>query len=81
MTSTRPARRRGLPRRRRKDSHTTAYELTIRVPEEYRTYFDGKKKLTRTVFALNRKDDLKSQVEAFEDEKNAVLERGLEERG
>ncbi len=30
---------------------------------------------------LNRKDDLKSQVEAFEDEKNAVLERGLEERG
>ena len=46
MTSTRPARRRGLPRRRRKDSRTTAYELTIRVPSEYRVCFDGKKKLT-----------------------------------
>lgn len=71
----------GQPRRRRKDSRTTAYELTIRVPEEYRTYFEGKKKLTRTVFALNKKDDLKDQVEAFEDEKNAELERRLEERG
>lgn len=71
----------GLPRRRRKDSRTTAYELTIRVPDEYRVYFDGEKKLTRTVFALNRKGDLKSQIEAFEDEKNVVLERGLEERG
>ena len=67
--------KRELPRRRRKDSRTTAYELIIRVPDEYRVYFDGKKKLTRTVFALNRKDDLKSQVEAFEDEKNAELER------
>ncbi len=73
--------RKGLPRRRRKDSRTTAYELTIRIPEEYRTYFENKKKLTRTVFALNRKDDLKSQVDAFEDEKNAELERKLEERG
>lgn len=73
--------KRGLPRRRRADSRTTAYELTIRVPEEYRTYFDGKKKLTRTVFALNRKDDLKSQVKSFEDEKNAELERKQEKRG
>ena len=73
--------RKGLSRRKRKDSRTTAYELTIRIPEEYRTYFDGKKKLTRTVFALNRKDDLKTQIDSFEDEKNAVLERGLEERG
>lgn len=69
--------KKGLPRRRRKDSRTTAYELTIRVPDEYRAYFDGKKKLTRTVFALNKKDDLKSQVEAFEDEKNAKLEDSL----
>ena len=28
--------KRELPRRRRKDSRTTAYELTIRVPSEYR---------------------------------------------
>lgn len=73
--------RKGLPRRKRADSRTTAYELTIRVPEEYRSYFEGKKKLTRTVFASNKKDDLKVQVEAFEDEKNAELERKLEDRG
>lgn len=73
--------KKGLPRRRRKDSRTTAYELTIRVPDEYRAYFNGKKKLTRTVFALNEKDDLKSQVEAFEDEKNAKLEDKLAQRG
>ena len=72
--------RKGLSRRKRKDSRTTAYELTIRIPEEHRTYFDGKKKLTRTVFALNRKDDLKTQMDSFEDEKSAALERGLEER-
>lgn len=71
----------GLPRRRRKDSRTTAYELTIRIPEDYRSYFDGKKKLTRIVYALNKKDDLKSQVESFEDEKNTHLELCLEERG
>lgn len=73
--------KKGLPRRKRADSRTTAYELTIRIPEEYRTYFGNKRKLTRVVFALNRKDDLKSQIEAFEDEKNAELERKQEERG
>lgn len=52
--------RKGLPRRRRQDPRSTAYELTIRVPQEYRAYFDGKGKLTRTVFAPNKKDDLKS---------------------
>lgn len=73
--------KKGLPRRRRKDSRATAYELTIRVPAEYRGCFDGKRKLTRTVFALNKKDDLKAEVKAFEDEKNAELEGKLEERG
>lgn len=73
--------KKGLPRRKRKDARTTAYELTIRIPAEYRTHFDGKKKLTRTVFALNKKEDLKDQVAAFEDEKNAELERKQEERG
>ena len=73
--------KKGLPRRRRKDPRATAYELTIRVPAEYRAYFDGKRKLTRTVFALNKKDDLKAQVKAFEDEKNVELEGKLEERG
>lgn len=46
------AARRGTPRRKRKDSRTTAYELTIRIPEEHRRHFGGKKKLTRVVFAL-----------------------------
>ncbi|RDB64323.1 site-specific integrase [Gordonibacter sp. 28C] len=73
--------KKGLPRRRRKDSRATQYELTIRIPEEYRAYFDGKRKLVRNVFALNKRDDLKTQTEAFEDEKNAELERKLEERG
>ena len=73
--------RKGQPRRKRADSRATAYELTIRIPEEYRTYFENKRKLTRVVFALNRKDDLKSQIESFEDEKNAELERKQEERG
>lgn len=75
------AARRGAPRRKRKDSRTTAYELTIRIPEEHRRHFGGKKKLTRVVFALNKKVDLKSQVHAFEEEKNAVLDLALEARG
>lgn len=75
------AARRGAPRRRRKDSRTTAYELTIRIPEEHRRHFGGKKKLTRVVFALNKKVDLKGQVKAFEDEKNAVLALALEAQG
>ena len=53
------AARHGTPRRKRKDSRTTAYELTIRIPEEHRRHFGGKKKLTRVVFALNKKVDLK----------------------
>ena len=73
--------RKGLPRRKRKDARTTAYELTIRVPEEYRPHFGGKKKLTRTVFALNKRDDLRAQVSAFEDEKNAELEEKMGQRG
>ena len=75
------AARRGAKRRKRKDSRTTAYELTIRIPEGSRRYFGGKKKLTRTVFALNKKVDLKGQAKAFEDEKNAELELALEADG
>ena len=75
------AARRGAPRRRRKDSRTTAYELTIRIPEEHRRHFVGKKKLTRVVFALNKKVDLRGQVKAFEEEKNAALALALEREG
>lgn len=72
--------KKGLPRRKRKDSRTTAYELTIRIPEEYRECLGGKKKFTRTAFALNKKEDLKSQIEAFEYERNAELEEKLGQR-
>ncbi len=75
------AARRGAPRRRRKDSRTTAYELTIRIPEEHRRHFGGKKKLTRVVFALNKKVDLRGQVKAFEEKKNAALTLALEREG
>ena len=75
------AARRGAPRRRRKDSRTTAYELTIRIPEEHRRHFGGKKKLTRVVFALNKKVDLRGQVKAFEEKKNAALALALEREG
>ena len=75
------AARRGAKRRKRKDSRTTAYELTIRIPEGSRRYFGGKKKLTRVVFALNKKVDLKGQAKAFEDEKNAELELAREADG
>ena len=60
--------KKGLPRRRRKDSRTTAYELTIRVPAEYSQYFDDKKKLTRVVYVFNKKDDLQRQKTDFENE-------------
>ena len=36
--------RRGKPRRRRKNSRSTAYELTIRLSEQQREVLDGKKK-------------------------------------
>lgn len=62
-------------------ARTTAYELTIRIPEEHRRHFGGKKKLTRVVFALNKKVDLRSQVKAFEEEKNAALALALEREG
>lgn len=72
------AARRGALRRKRKDSRTTVYELTIRIPEEHRRHFGGKKKLTRVVFALNKKVDLKGQVRALEEEKRRALdEMGL----
>ena len=56
----------GKPRIAREDSRTTLYELTIRVPKDYRVYLEGKTKFTRRVFALNRRE-LQNEVRAFED--------------
>lgn len=70
--------RRGLPRVSRKDSRTTLYELTLRVPDEYTHLFENKRKFTKRVYVLNRKE-LQAEIEAFEAEKceeldNAELE-------
>lgn len=63
----------GLPRRKRANPKTTCYELAIRIPDEYQAVM-GRKKVTKTVYALNKKDDLRAQVRDFEDEQNARLE-------
>ena len=63
----------GLPRRKRANPKTTCYELAIRIPSEYQSVM-GRKKVTKTVYALNKKDDLRAQVRDFEDEQNATLE-------
>lgn len=64
--------RRGKPRRRRRDSKTTAYELTIRLSAEQRELLN-KKKLVRVVYAKNKRSDLAEQVEAFEKEVEELL--------
>lgn len=64
--------RRGKPRRRRKDSHTTAYELTIRLSREQASLI-GKRKYVRVVYARNKRDDLARQCAAFEEEVSGRL--------
>ena len=63
----------GLSRRKRDDPRTTAYELVIRIPDEYQE-LAAKKKYSKTVYALNKKTDLKQQQEQFEDEKTQELQ-------
>lgn len=75
-------RKNGKPRRRRKDPHTTAYELTIRLNPEQHKLLDGKRKFVRHVFAANKKTDLSAQVAEFESHvedllTNAMLCRGI----
>lgn len=66
-------RQRGLPRRKRANPKATCYELAIRIPPEYQAIL-RKKKATKTVYAMNKKGDLRRQVRDFEDELNAKLE-------
>lgn len=65
--------RKGPPRRKRANPKTTYCELAIRIPDEYQAVM-GRKKVAKTVYALNKKDDLRAQVRDFEDEQNAKLE-------
>lgn len=73
--------RRGKPRRRRKDSRTTAYELTIRFDENQRAVMGGKHKIVRVVYARNKKEDLARQIAAFEDNVNMMLRSAAVESG
>ena len=41
------------------------YELTIRIPDDFQVFFDGKTKFTRRAFVLNRRE-LQDEVRAFE---------------
>lgn len=77
--------RKGKPRRKRKDSHTTAYELTIRLSKEQQK-LTGKKKYVRVVYARNKREDLAEKVAAFESEisqslRDAALADGLRVKG
>ena len=70
-------RAKGLPRRKRDDPRSTAYELRIRIPDEYQEVM-GRKKLSRTVFARSKKDELRAKVAEFEEAANAQLAEALE---
>lgn len=63
----------GLPRRKRDDPKATAYELRIRIPAEFQEVM-GRKKLSRTVFARNKREELRARIAEFEDEANRMLE-------
>ncbi len=80
--STRCARR-GTPRRKRRgDSRTTAYELTIRIPRGSTVVISaGRRNSPAWCSPSTKKIDLKGQVRAFEEEKNAVLDLALRARG
>ena len=64
--------RRGKPRRRRRDSRTTCYELTIRLTEEQKALM-GKPKYVRNVYAKNKREDLAQQQRDFEAEISALI--------
>lgn len=57
----------GLPRRKRDDPKATAYELRIRVPAEFQGVM-GRKKLSRTVFARNKREELRARIAEFEED-------------
>ena len=63
----------GLPRRKRDDPKATAYELRIRVPTEFQGVM-GRKKLSRTVFARNKREELRARIAEFEEDANRMLE-------
>lgn len=70
----------GLPRRKRDDPKATAYELRIRVPAEFQDIM-GRKKLSRTVFARNKREELRTRMAEFEADANRALAEKAAEMG
>lgn len=73
--------RRGKPRRRRKDARSTAYELTIRLNAQQREVLDGKRKFVKVAYAVNKKHDLANQIAEFEQTISKKVEAAASEKG
>lgn len=73
--------RRGKPRRRREDSRSTAYELTIRLNEEQRSLLGGKPKFVKVVYATNKSRDLAAQQRRFVESIEQKLREAAREAG
>lgn len=54
----------GSPSEEEEEPEVNLLELVIRIPEECQSAL-GRKKVTRTVYAVNKREDLKGQVRDF----------------
>ena len=54
----------GSPSEEEEEPEVDLLELAIRIPEECQSAL-GRKKVTRTVYAVNKREDLKGQVRDF----------------
>ena len=54
----------GSPSEEKEEPEVDLLELVIRIPEECQSAL-GRKKVTRTVYAVNKREDLKGQVRDF----------------
>lgn len=54
----------GPPSEEEEEPEVDLLELAIRIPEECQSAL-GRKKVTRTVYAVNKREDLKGQVRVF----------------
>lgn len=54
----------GSPSKEEEEPEVDLLELVIRIPEECQSAL-GRKKVTRTVYAVNKREDLKGQVRDF----------------
>jgi hypothetical protein len=54
----------GSPSEEEEEPEVDLLELVIRIPEECQSAL-GRKKVTRTVYAVNKREDLKGQVRDF----------------